>query len=179
VRLKISLCAQKFFCAAIKISGTVSIIRFVLVLAPFHLTCRTRKHRDLRHHIAAIRGDGRGNQPVLDGETIGATRHEGASCQAWYYEKERALMLWEVDVRSHYSGDDPHKTFSCLHFGTLSSRLCCGNCVTANRSSRPVGSQVMRATGGSGFSQGAATPRTARTPTSKPSGGNRGGGSLR
>lgn len=49
---------------------------------------------------------------VLDSERRGATHHEVASCQAWYYEKERMLMLWEVDVRSHYSsGDDPSQDF--------------------------------------------------------------------
>lgn len=48
---------------------------------------------------------------VLDSEARGAKHHEVASCQAWYYEKERTLMLWEVDVRSHYAGGDPSQDF--------------------------------------------------------------------
>jgi len=42
----------------------------------------------------------------------GYDRHEVASLQAWYYERKRVLMLWEVDVRHHCrEADDPAKDF--------------------------------------------------------------------
>lgn len=49
---------------------------------------------------------------VIDSETRGQRRNEVGSCQAWYYEKERVLMIWEVDLRTNYrESEDPAKDF--------------------------------------------------------------------
>jgi hypothetical protein len=49
---------------------------------------------------------------VIDSETRGQRRHEVASCKAWYYEKEKVLMIWEVDMRSNYrESADPTQDF--------------------------------------------------------------------
>jgi hypothetical protein len=49
---------------------------------------------------------------VMDARTEGQTRHEVANCQAWYYEKEKVLMLWEVDLRTNYrESEDPTQDF--------------------------------------------------------------------
>lgn len=49
---------------------------------------------------------------VIDAEQQGQQRHEVASCQAWYYERECVLMMWEVDMRTHYQeSDDPTQDF--------------------------------------------------------------------
>jgi hypothetical protein len=44
---------------------------------------------------------------VLESEVCGRTRHEIGNLQAWYYETEAHLMLWEVDIYSRYSEPDP------------------------------------------------------------------------
>lgn len=49
---------------------------------------------------------------VLGARTEGQTRHEVANCQAWYYEKEKVLTLWEVDMRTNYrESEDPTQDF--------------------------------------------------------------------
>ena len=49
---------------------------------------------------------------VLDSRIEGQTRHEVSNCQAWYYEKEKVLMLWEVDMRTNYrESEDPTQDF--------------------------------------------------------------------
>jgi hypothetical protein len=51
---------------------------------------------------------------VLESEACGRTRHEIGNIQAWYYEKERILMLWEVCLYSHYCEPDPTGDFVLL-----------------------------------------------------------------
>lgn len=49
---------------------------------------------------------------VMGSRFDGQTRHEIANCQAWYYEREKVLMLWEVDMRANYKeSEDPTQDF--------------------------------------------------------------------
>lgn len=44
---------------------------------------------------------------VEDSRVQGSDRHFIANLQAWYYQNEKTLMLWEVDLFPRYASDDP------------------------------------------------------------------------
>lgn len=53
---------------------------------------------------------------VEDARAEGSTRHFIANLQAWYYENEKTLMLWEVDLFDQYAASDPTKDFLLAAF---------------------------------------------------------------